>query len=176
MYKTITQIEPNLFLSDWAGVEAGEVRREFGITATVAILESPALPYTEQIETEAFVLIHQWDGQAVDPKTCEHFLAEMERLTAENRTIVIHCLAGISRTPSFTILWQLHRILQGVYFDCQTGDSKLVMRLGLSALWSTLEDQIRQVRPWSQPHANLKRSILEFLEARVNAGLYQVRR
>lgn len=68
--------------------------------------------------------------------------------------VLIHCAAGISRTPSFLIAW-----LMEAEREVPVGDWRPDYDAVRNA-WSRHEDNIRTIRPIIQPHWRLKTSIL----------------
>jgi protein-tyrosine phosphatase len=84
--------------------------------------------------------LNQPDGAAIYPEVLRGFFDWMMLARRDHLSVLIHCREGISRAPSFTIAW--------------------LMWCGLS--WDAGEWVVRSARPQIRPHAELRRSILEY--------------
>jgi protein-tyrosine phosphatase len=80
------------------------------------------------------------------------FLTAMRAWHAEDKTVLIHCHAGVSRTSAFAIAWLMAQ--RGANADTD-----------LRTLWSSCEDQVGKVRDIIMPHYLLKRAVLHYFES-----------
>lgn len=124
-----------------------EVLKALGITAVANLTQD----YFEVPPEIKLLKLDQADGDYVSDSTLRTFLDWMDVTWAEGHTILIHCHAGISRTPSFLIAWFMH--CSGCNRDSD-----------LRREWSVYEDKIGKIRPVIQPHYKLKKSIISYFE------------
>lgn len=152
IWPTITRWNTRLYLG--SGLDACNVQllQSHGVTAVANLtddnmgehLVTTGVPYPFKT-----LVLGQLDGNLIPDATIRSFFAWMDETWAEGHTILLHCHAGISRTPSFFIAWLMHR--QG----CTNA-------VGLRDVWSKWEDQIGLRRPIIQPHYKLKSSVLNY--------------
>jgi predicted protein tyrosine phosphatase len=89
---------------------------------------------------DRYLRLNQGDGMPISKATIFNFLDFMIAQREANRTILIHCAAGVSRTSAFAILW--------------------LMFCGFS--WDEAEAMVQAARPIISPNPVLKESILAF--------------
>lgn len=87
-----------------------------------------------------YLQLNQDDGAPFDQEALRRGLVFIGELTARNNVVLIHCAAGISRTAAMAIAW--------------------LMAGGFS--WDESERMVKNARPITLPHPELKRSVLQF--------------
>ncbi len=91
------------------------------------------------------------DGEPLPHEALRLLWHWMDVQDALDARLLIHCHAGLSRSPSCLIGWFM--LQEGLHKDSD-----------LLAAWSRYEDQIRRLRPNIEPHYKVKGSILAFFE------------
>ena len=131
------QVGPGLWIGDAADATVPKELRHAGITAVCNCAE-----VSNDLDPTEFrcLRLNQPDGAAIYPEVLRGFFDWMMLARRDNLSILIHCREGVSRAPSFTIAW--------------------LMWCGLS--WDAGESVVRLARPQMRPHAELRRSILEY--------------
>ncbi len=146
--REITKFSDRIWLSGIVGAGEFNKLKELGITAVANLTH-------DDIGAKAAgfncLVLNQYDGDVIPAVTLEIFLKWMDNRWENGDKILLHCHAGISRTPSFLIAWFMHK--QGMNRDWD-----------LRSEWSNYEDKIVLVRPIIMPHYKLKTSIIRYFE------------
>jgi hypothetical protein len=146
-YANLSRLSAQIYLGGYADAMHTDLLRFAGITAICNLTNT-------DLGTQALgfptLVLGQEDGESISRETLDTFFAWMLEHVAQQHVILVHCAAGISRTPSFVIAWFLW--LDAA--NAETGDVR--------EMWSTHEDRIRRYRPVIQPHHRLKDSVLRY--------------
>ena len=149
-YAPLTKLSERLWLGGLADVETSEARehlRSLGITHIVN-LAAGTDDELEPLDHGFTVLrVEQEDGEPIPRETIDHFLAWMKE--HQDAKMLIHCAAGISRTPSFVIAWEMEQL------DARGARN-------LASLWEGLERDIAAARPVIWPSGVLRQSVLDY--------------
>lgn len=146
-YVALSKLTEQIYLGSCLEACDTELLKAEGITAVINLTR-------EDFGTDAGVFnyfqLHQDDRTPMPRELIAKFLRWMDELIANGHKVLVHCQAGISRTPSLVIAWFFHR------------DGLRYPEHDLGAAWAKYEDKIGAVRPIIQPHYLLKNSVLEY--------------
>jgi len=136
----LSRLSEYLYLGDANDVATPGRLESVGITAICNLTETTdGLPRAWKDE-DRYLRLNQGDGIAISFEAITEFIAWMFVQRTHNRTVLIHCAAGVSRTSAFAILW--------------------LMFCGFS--WDEAEAMVKAARPIISPNPVLKESILAF--------------
>lgn len=141
----MNKVRDQIWIGGSADAEDTEALRNAGITC-IANLTDEDFGCSRNFDT---LQLNQLDQRDIPHALLDKFFAWMDERIDRGEKVLIHCHAGISRTPSFLIAWHLHRT------GCNS-ESDLLRE------WSTAEDFLARLRPIIQPHYALKRSIIRY--------------
>jgi hypothetical protein len=150
-YVQLTKYNDWLFLGGYADAADGALLRQHGITAIVN-LSCEVIPIADEQPNEfKRCIMHCPDGEPVSPRNWQRFIDTMDTWWDGDEVILVHCGAGLSRTPSFVLGWWISRIISPDRLDL------------LPDTWSCCEQNMRVLRPEICPHNAIKRSFFAYM-------------
>lgn len=137
----ISQITNRIFIGDANDGKDISMLKSLGINCVMnATLETDNLSGNPEFK---YIRLDQNDGVPIPKETLDKFMTWMrEIMVNEKNKVLIHCGAGVSRAPSFTITWLI-----------TTGFG-----------WDEAEALVRAKRDIINPNPILKQSIMEYFE------------
>src|SRR5277367_5725480 len=145
----MTQVGHRLFLSGYARAADLAKDNPHKITAVLCVHQAMDYPKNPDIIYEHIPFA---DGEGIPPKVFVQCLGWLKHMYEEGHIILIHCAAGISRSPTITASF---------------------MHYGESAEFNAALDQIRLDRPNVSPAPNVLRSAKMMLKVYPYDGTYE---
>jgi len=131
-----------------------DVLNENGITAVLSCVMPDELWFVRQGGTleRKHLVVPMSDGEVVSVAAIDIALDQLETWIEEGETVLVHCAAGISRSPSIIIAY--------------------LITLGMT--WDDGLTLVEGVRPIVLPHRLLKQSVLRYFRVWPYDGAYEL--
>lgn len=133
------QIRSGLFLGDVTDTYVAKLD-EHGITAVLSCMSADERIFVKGPRDRKWVLLGILDGEPIPFPKLEQAMEQLDEWAENEETILVHCAAGISRSPGVLIAY--------------------LMSFGAS--WDDVLHHIRKVRPQAAPLTEIKESILQY--------------
>lgn len=147
-FATPTQLAPKLYLGSAATAVHHQALRNLGVTA---IMNCTPDDFGAAAAGFEYYQVPIDDCELVPPLTIDAAIQQLEAWADTDQVILVHCHAGISRSPSYVIAWWMWRNGANAASDLRT-------------FWSECLDRIAMQRDIVQPHHYLKQSVLRYFE------------
>lgn len=157
----ISEIRPNLFLSDWTSAMDIKLLKEKGITAVLSVnWESEVKPEKQKEFADnkiawQFLCVKDW----FTVNMCPHYETSFDFIdhTREGRKVLVHCTAGVCRSPALVI----HYLLKKLYQNSMMSEDIKDVGMLLSKTWT---EQVRKFVHMKRPPAEPFTSWMKHLE------------
>lgn len=102
----LDQVVDRIYVGSYYAGRNLTLLRALGITAVCDLTRYQSGPNLRELGWKGeYLHLPLADGEAVDPVRLDHFLAWMTNIMKLGDTVLIHCRAGVSRSPALTMAW-----------------------------------------------------------------------
>jgi len=143
-----SHVAPRLYLGSAPTAVHHQALRNLGVTA---IMNCTPDDFGAAAAGFEYYQVPIDDCELVPPETIGAAIKQLETWSEADHVILVHCHAGISRSPSYVIAWWLWRNGANATSDLRT-------------LWSKCLDRLVLVRDIVEPHYKLRQSVLRYFE------------